>query len=98
MFTKMLVMAMLLLAGAAHAEKPDLSGAKLVLMGECRMQGVAVPCALYQKEEVRYVILRDDDQVEIVLIYRIRNGATMPYRLIDFELLWSKDDEERMTA
>lgn len=93
-----LVALALAVAGAAHAEKPDLTGAVFVLAGNCRTEGQATPCAIYEKKGVQYMVFRDYDDGEIIMIFRVRDGAAFPYRTGDFELLWSKDHEVRMRA
>ena len=93
-----LVVLALFVAGAAYAEKPDLTGAVPVQSGFCRMTGEKIPCTVYEKQQVRYVVFRDEEEYEIILIYRIRDGASVPYRTTDFELLWSVEQEVMMTA
>jgi len=94
----LLIVIAVLGAAAAHAERPDLTGAALVAHGICRMQREPIPCAIYEKNGVRYAVFRDDDEMEIVVIFRIRDGAVLPYKVDDFQLIWSKDQDERMQA
>ncbi len=93
-----LVALVLLFAGAAYAEKPDITGATFVNGVNCVADGRLTPCMVYEKQGVRYRIFRDDEEFDIILIYRVRSGATTPYKRADFELLWSKDQEETVLA
>lgn len=94
----MIVIIAFLLAGTTYAEKPDLTDAVLMHYGICYMQSDWIPCEIYEKQGVQYMVIRDDDQTRIVLIFRVRSGATIPYGATDFELLWSEDEEAKMQA
>ena len=80
----------LLVAMAAYAERPDLQDAKFVQEGVCHLLVIISPCTMYEKEGARYIVYRD--QGEVIEIFRVRDGATAPYKSDDFLLIWAKDE------
>ena len=95
---KAIVASVVLLAlGTTYAGGPDdyLAGAHLVISGTCDYQGDDLPCAVYRKEDVTYLVFaeNDSDRLDIILIYLVRKGALMPYQPSDSTLLWSKKEK-----
>jgi hypothetical protein len=80
--------------GGASAQKPDLSGATLILNGFCPSEFGVFPCSLYEKQGVRYIIYRDNEG-EAVIILKVHDGAKMPYGSEDYDLFWSIEQERR---
>jgi hypothetical protein len=79
------------LSQMAWAAKPDLEGALLQNHGVCLYNATPMPCAVYKKGDVLYLLYAS--QGEIVLIYRVKKGAAEPYGPKDTELLWTKGDK-----
>ena len=58
-----LMLVVLMLAGTAHAEMPDLAGAKLEVEGVCEGKYAKFPCRVYDKNGVQYVVFRDEEEL-----------------------------------
>ena len=87
---KLIAALALLAAAAAYAERPNLQDAKFVQEGICHLLVVVSSCTMYEKEGARYIVYRD--QGEVTEIFRVRDGATSPYKSDDFLLVWTKDE------
>lgn len=71
------------------AQMPDdLQGAELQQQGVCMYEGSMFQCAVYQKDGKNYVLYAAGNRV--VLIFSIKDGATMPYTNDDMTLVWQR--------
>jgi hypothetical protein len=83
------VYAFALSQGVRAADRPDLEGAELQSHGICLYDQQQFSCAVYEKDGVKYLLYAG--RGEILLIYRIKDGATQPYGPNDTLLLWAKE-------
>ena len=65
---------------------PDFSGATYVTHGTCVLNDTPVTCLEVEKQGTRYVVFYQN--LEILAIYKVRQGATTPYSPEDMEQIY----------
>ena len=65
---------------------PDFSGATYVTHGTCVLNDTTVTCLEVEKQGTRYVVFYQN--LEILAIYKVRQGATTPYFPEDMEQIY----------
>lgn len=81
-----ILVTLFLFSQTVRAEMPDLEGAELKEQGHCFYNGQLMECAVYEKVGVKYLLYAHGGRV--VLIYRVKDGATMPYGPSDLTQVW----------
>lgn len=87
-----LVALVLLFAGIAFAQKPDLTGSELILSGSCSFQGGSLPYLVFRKEGKHFLIFHGNDG-HVISIRQVHDGARSPCQLDDSTTIWTEDEE-----